>query len=164
MGTPLDRAPQADLGTDPIPKQRYTSHAFAKLERERLWSRVWLLAGFERDVPEAGDYFTFEIGCESILLVRQGDGSILARYNICLHRGNRLREPGIGRAESFTCGFHGWRYGIDGRLEAALDEETFPQGCPRESLDLRPLRCETWGGFVWINLDVDAERCWTTSV
>ena len=155
--TPLERAPEVELGTNLIPKQRYTSDAFAKLERERMWSRTWLLAGFERDLPEAGDYFTFEICGESILVVRQRDGHIIARYNVCLHRGNRLRQPGFGRAESFTCGFHGWRYRIDGSLEAALDEESFPQGCPRDALDLRPVRCETWGGFVWINLDLEAE-------
>jgi nitrite reductase/ring-hydroxylating ferredoxin subunit len=122
-----------------------------------LWTRTWLLAGFERDIPEAGDYLTYEIGTESLLVVRQHGGEIAAHYNVCMHRGNRLREPGIGRANSFTCLFHGWRYRIDGSLERAHDAETFPQGCPSDQLGLRPVHCESWGGFIWINLNPDAE-------
>jgi phenylpropionate dioxygenase-like ring-hydroxylating dioxygenase large terminal subunit len=78
-----------------------------------------------------------------------------------MHRGNRLREPGRGHAESFSCLFHGWRYGIDGKLLAVLDPQSFPQGC--KNLDLRPVRCETWGGFVFVNLIPTPSRCATTS-
>ena len=77
--TPLERAPRPELGTERIPKERYTSPEFAAREWERMWTRAWLLAGFESDIPEPGDYFTFEIGNESILVVRQGSGEIAAR-------------------------------------------------------------------------------------
>lgn len=154
-GTPMERAPDPKLGTAPIPKLRYTSSAYAALEWERMWTKVWLLAGRASDVPEPGDYFTFEIGPESILVIRQRDGSIAARYNVCMHRGNRLREPGRGHAELFSCLFHGWKYDIDGRLVEVLDPQSFPQGC--DGLDLREVRCDTWGGFVFVTLDPDAE-------
>src|SRR5690606_18797192 len=119
--------------------------------------RVWLLAGRESDIPEPGDYFTFEIGPESILVIRLPDGRIAARHNVCMHRGNRLREPGRGHAEEFACLFHGWRYAIDGTLIAALDPECFPQGVPVDRLSLRPVRCETWAGFVFVCLDPNVE-------
>jgi phenylpropionate dioxygenase-like ring-hydroxylating dioxygenase large terminal subunit len=90
-----------------------------------MWTRTWLIAGRASDAPNPGDYFTFEIGPESVLVIRQPDGSLAARYNVCMHRGNRLREPGRGHAESFSCLFHGWRYGIDGKLLAVLDPESF---------------------------------------
>lgn len=153
MPTPMQRAPVPALGSEPIPKQRYTSAAFARLECERMWTKVWLLAGRESDAPAAGDYFTFEIGSESILVVRQQDGTLAARYNVCKHRGNRLREPGRGHAREFQCLFHGWRYGLDGVLVEALDPECFPQGLPRDRLSLTPLRCESWAGFVFVSLD-----------
>ncbi len=154
LQTPMERAPDPQLGSAPIPKERYTSPAYAALEWERMWTKLWLMAGRASDIPEPGDYFTFEIGIESILVIRQRDGSIGARYNVCLHRGNRLREPGRGHAELFSCLFHGWEYDIDGRLLRALDPESFPQGC--EGLDLRPVRCDSWAGFVFVTLDPDA--------
>jgi phenylpropionate dioxygenase-like ring-hydroxylating dioxygenase large terminal subunit len=153
----MERAPVPDLGTEPIPKERYTSREFAELEWERMWTKVWLMAGRASDIPDPGDYFTFEIGRESILVIRQPDGGIAARYNVCMHRGNRLREPGRGHAELFSCLFHGWKYGIDGALVEALDPECFPQGLPTPDLDLKPVLCDTWGGFVFVNLDPDAE-------
>jgi phenylpropionate dioxygenase-like ring-hydroxylating dioxygenase large terminal subunit len=154
--TPLHRSPAPALGTAPIPKERYTTPEFARLERERLWPRVWLLAALARDLAAPGDWATFEIADESILLVRQPDGTIRGHHNVCMHRGNRLCEPGRGTARRFVCQYHGWRYGLDGALLQALDPHTFPQGCPPDALGLRPVRCETWAGFVFVALDAAA--------
>ncbi|MFT5443304.1 MAG: nitrite reductase/ring-hydroxylating ferredoxin subunit [Myxococcota bacterium] len=155
--TPMERSPVPDLGTAPIPKERYVSSQYKALEDERLWPKVWHLAGVASDLNEAGAYLTYEIGEESVLVVRQTTGDIAAFYNVCTHRGNRLVEPGAGRAAGFTCLFHAWRFDVDGTLAEAVDSETFAQGCPASELSLRPVRCEQWGGFAWINLDADAE-------
>jgi nitrite reductase/ring-hydroxylating ferredoxin subunit len=152
----MAKAPEPALAYVPIPKERYTSAEFARLEWERMWTKVWLLAGRESDAPAPGDYLTFEIGPESVLVVRQRDGSLAARYNVCMHRGNRLREPGRGHAGEFRCLFHGWQYDLDGTLLRALDPHCFPQGVPAERLSLRPVRCETWAGFVFVCLDPKA--------
>jgi nitrite reductase/ring-hydroxylating ferredoxin subunit len=148
-----DRPAPPALGTAPIPKDRYTSPDFARLERDRLWPRVWLLAALERDLATPGAYATFEIADDSILIVRQSDGMLRAHHNVCMHRGNQLCEPGRGTARRFVCRYHGWRYGLDGTLVQALDAHTFPQGCPAETLSLRPVRCDTWAGFVFVCLD-----------
>ena len=154
---PMEHSPVPDLGTDPIPKERYTSSAFAQREWEGVWTKLWLCAGRASDIPEAGDYFTFEIGSESILVIRQPDGAIAAHYNVCMHRGNRLREPGRGHVEKFSCLFHGWEYGTDGRLLRAQDPECFPQGLPADELSLKGVRCDSWAGFVFVCLDPQAE-------
>jgi phenylpropionate dioxygenase-like ring-hydroxylating dioxygenase large terminal subunit len=155
--TPLDRQPTPSFGSELISKQRYISAEFAARERDKMWNRVWLLAGLERDIPSPGDYFSFEIASESVLVIRQRDGGLAARYNVCMHRGNRLCEPGRGHVSRFTCGYHAWQYDLDGSLASVQDPDTFPQGCPKERLSLRPVRCDSWGSFVWINLDPDAE-------
>lgn len=157
MATPMERAPAPELDYEPVPKERYTSADFARREWEGMWTKVWLMAGRESDVPNPGDYFTFEIGPESILVIRQHDGSLLARHNLCMHRGNRLREPGRGHASRFSCLFHGWQYDIDGTLAEALDPHCFPQGLPKDQLALQPVRCDTWAGFVFVSLDPDVE-------
>ena len=155
--TPMDRPPKPELGSDPIPVERYTSAEFAEREWTDMWQHVWLIAGRESDIPKPGDYFTFELGRESVLVVRQKDGSLHACHNVCMHRGNRLADPGCGHANRFSCKFHGWTYGIDGDLARALDPESFPQGTPNDTLRLRPLRCGSWAGFVFVNLDDDCE-------
>ena len=68
-----------DLDYVPIPKERYTSTDWAALEWEHMWTKTWLCAGRVSDLSRAGDYFTFEIGPESILVIKQRDGSISAR-------------------------------------------------------------------------------------
>lgn len=156
MATPMERAPDPGLAWVPIPKERYTSADFARREWVGMWTRVWLLAGRESDARAPGDWFTFEIGHESVLIVRQPDGSLLARHNVCMHRGNRLRDPGRGRATRFACLYHGWRYGLDGTLEGVQDPECFPSGTPADRLSLRPVRCATWAGFVFVCFDLAA--------
>lgn len=154
--TPADKSPEPDLGSGTIPKERYTSPDFARLEWERMWTRVWLLAGPEVDVARPGDWFTFEIGPESILVARDRAGKLHAHYNVCLHRGNRLCEPGRGSSPTFGCRYHAWEWNLDGTLRCATDAESFTQGLPPD-LRLGRVRCDTWGGFVWVTLDPRAE-------
>ena len=150
---PLEKAPEPEYGKGPIPKSRYTSAEFMQREWDRMWTRTWLLAARESDLASPGDYTTFEIGPESILIVRQADGTLRAHYNVCLHRGNRLVPPGRGSSSVFRCRFHGWVYGRDGALKTVSDEHCFRDGVDRDAHALRPVLCDSWGGFVWINMD-----------
>ncbi|MFC3215939.1 aromatic ring-hydroxylating oxygenase subunit alpha [Novosphingobium panipatense] len=106
-----------------------------KLEWERVWTKVWLLGGRSDDIKEPGDYICTDIGKESVLIVRQADGSIRAFPNLCLHRGNRLRPEGLGNAEKFQCMYHHWTYGLDGRLDHIPDLCTFPRAGPGNGAD-----------------------------
>ena len=149
------KEPDPGLGHALIPKERYTSAAFAQLEWERMWTKVWLLGGHLSDLREAGDYISTEIGRESVLLVKQQDGAVRAFYNVCRHRGNRLRPSGVSSAESFKCQYHHWEYHLDGSFKRIPDLDTFPQGAP-ECRGLRELSCEVWNGFAWFSLDPEA--------
>ena len=93
--TPCGKEPDPELGHELIRKERYTSAEFMQLEWERIWKKVWLLGALESDLREPGDFVATEIGRESVLIVRQADGGVRAFYNVCLHRGNRLRPPGV---------------------------------------------------------------------
>jgi phenylpropionate dioxygenase-like ring-hydroxylating dioxygenase large terminal subunit len=154
--TPREKAPEPDLGTGTIPKTRYTSAEFARREWDRMWTRVWLLAGREADVARPGDWFTFEIGPESILVSRDRAGTIHAHYNVCLHRGNRLCEPGRGNASTFSCRYHAWEWNLEGTLRCAPDAADFGAELS-PGLRLGALRIDTWGGFVWVTMSPDVE-------
>jgi phenylpropionate dioxygenase-like ring-hydroxylating dioxygenase large terminal subunit len=150
--TPAGKEPDPDLGHELIRKERYTSAEFMQLEWERIWKRVWLLGAMESDLREPGDFVATEIGRESVLIVRQADGGVRAFYNVCLHRGNRLRPTGAGSADSFKCQYHHWEYALDGSFKRIPDLDTFPQGAP-PCRGLKELPCAAWGGFVWFSLD-----------
>jgi phenylpropionate dioxygenase-like ring-hydroxylating dioxygenase large terminal subunit len=152
--TPAGKAPDPELGTEVIDARRYTSHEFMALEWERVWTKVWLLGARLLDIPQAGDYVVTEIGRESILIVRQEGGAVRAFYNVCQHRGNRLRDCGLGttgEARSFTCAYHHWEYELDGSFRRIPDIDTFAQGRPKRGL--AEVKCDTWGGFVWYTLN-----------
>ncbi|QUT07369.1 aromatic ring-hydroxylating dioxygenase subunit alpha [Sphingobium phenoxybenzoativorans] len=153
-GTPTHKEEDPDLGYDVIPAERYYGEAFMKLEWDRIWSKVWLLGGRSDDIKEPGDYICTEIGKESVLIVRQLDGSVRAFPNVCLHRGNKLRPEGLGNAEHFQCMYHHWTYDLQGSITRIPDLDTFPQGCPPGAA-LPSYPCEEWGSFVWFSLNKD---------
>lgn len=154
--TPLEKFDEPDLGTELIPKERYLSEEYLALEFERMWSKTWLMAGPIADLAEVGDYFTFEIGRESIIVVRSAPDRIDAFHNACQHRGYRVCEAGIGHARTFVCPYHLWAYDLKGELRGVPDREDFPQGLP-SGARMPSVRCETWGAWVFVNLDPAAE-------
>ena len=77
-GTPLAKSPQMDLGTEIIPKDRYTSEEFMELEWEKIWTKTWLLGCREDQIPDPGDFICTNIGRESVLIVRQKNNEIKA--------------------------------------------------------------------------------------
>jgi phenylpropionate dioxygenase-like ring-hydroxylating dioxygenase large terminal subunit len=138
-----------------VSKERYISRAFAELEMERLWSRVWQVACRAEEIPEVGDYVEYLIGDQSILVVRSDPETVQAFYNTCLHRGTRLAD-GCGTFSDceIRCRYHAWRYHLDGRVKEIVDHEEF--GNVPDTLRLREVRAETWGGFVFVTMDPDA--------
>ncbi|HLY58983.1 MAG TPA: aromatic ring-hydroxylating dioxygenase subunit alpha [Stellaceae bacterium] len=139
-----------------LTRDRYSSPDFAAREFDRVFARTWLVVGRTGEIPESGDYFTHEIGRESVLVVRQDDGSIRAFHNVCQHRGNRLVHQTEGSQPSFTCDYHSWRWGIDGMLQWVQDEGDFSQGSPCGRLRLAELRCEVLKSFIFVNMDSHA--------
>ena len=147
------KQPDVDNGLAVPDPARYHSPEFMRREWERMWQRVWLLAGVVSDIPEEGDYFTFEIGHESILVVRQADGGIKAFYNVCPHRANRVALNEFGSVAHFTCAFHGWKFGCNGHLKSITDERTFAPGLVSHRPGLSEVRCDTHAGLIFVNLD-----------
>lgn len=147
------KQPPVDNGLDVPEPSRYFSPEFMRKEWERLWPRVWLLAGVTADIPEEGDYFTFDIGHESILVVRQADGGIKAFYNVCPHRANRIALNEFGSVAHFTCAFHGWQFECDGKLKCITDEETFAPQLVAHRPGMTEVRCDAHAGLIFVNMD-----------
>ncbi len=142
---------------DTITADRYTSKEWMEAEYEKLWPKIWHLGGVTAELQEAGDFIRHNFGRESIIMVKQKDGSVRAFYNTCPHRGNRLVLGDVGGADRITCGYHGWQFDPDGTLVHVQDADDFPGGNPCGKVKLAEVRCETWGPFVFWNMDMDAK-------
>lgn len=144
------KAPYIDNGTSRRDPSRYYSKDFMQREWEDMWARSWLIAGVSSDLRRPGAYFTFDIGGESILVVRTKEGAVNAFYNVCPHRGNRLVLNERGTLPAFSCSFHSWRFNHQGEALEITDRETFRpqtlQPCP----SLTALACEEHAGLVFI--------------
>ncbi len=144
------------LGDADIPFENYTSPDYAAAEYDHMWSKTWQWACHIDHIPESGDYYVYDVGPHSALIVRTPDGSIKAYYNACMHRGTQLRAPGTcGFANQLKCPFHGWTWSLDGELIDLPDRWDFPH-VGDDSHRLPQLRVDVFAGFVWVNFDPHA--------
>lgn len=142
---------------DRIPKERYFDPDFFQLEAEQLWPRVWQMACRLEEIPAPHDVVEYEILDQSVIVTRTEDMGVQAFENACRHRGVKLVDGRATCKRGFVCPFHGWRYGNDGTNVKVTQSKTFaPHNLEPDDIDLRPVRCEIWGGCAWINFDPDA--------
>lgn len=138
-----------------VPAERYYSPAFAALEAERMWPRVWQLACMVDHIAAPGDYFEYRCGPYAVLIVRDDDGEIRAFQNVCRHRGNSLCTGSGSGLHELKCGYHGWTWDLTGTLKRVPNRKGF--GALRMSdFPLIPARVESWAGLVFVNLDTGA--------
>jgi phenylpropionate dioxygenase-like ring-hydroxylating dioxygenase large terminal subunit len=148
------------LGTGLVSFEDSISPAFYAREREAVFKRAWLNVGRVEQLPRDGSFFTRDLtGLKtSIIVTRALDGRVRAFHNVCRHRGNRLLWEGTPRGEAcgnvrqLTCKYHGWRYGLDGACTYVHQEDEFFD-LRKAELGLAPIHCDTWAGFVFVNLD-----------
>jgi choline monooxygenase len=138
-----------------VPAERYYSPAFAQLEAERMWPKVWQVACTVDHVAEPGDYFEYRCGPYSVLIVRGDDGTLRAFQNVCRHRGNSLcAGSGAGLGE-LRCGYHGWTWDLCGVLKRVPNRKGFGT-LQMSEFPLFAARVEVWERLVFINLEVKA--------
>src|ERR1700758_2718492 len=138
-----------------VPAERYYSPAFAQLEVQRMWPRVWQLACTVDHVAEPGDYFEYRCGPYSVLIVRGDDGTLGAFQNVCRHRGNSLcAGSGTGLRE-LRCDYHGWTWDLRGVLKRVPNRKGFGT-LEMSQFPLFAARVDVWERLVFVNLDVNA--------
>lgn len=137
-----------------IPARWYLDAQFLDAERRKVFASTWQPVGQTRDVAEPGEYFACDIVGEPVVVVRGKDGVLRAFSNVCRHRASTV-ATGRGKAPSLRCPYHGWTYGLDGRLIGQPEFEGV-QDWDKSSVCLPQFRVETWGPFVFVNQDRNA--------
>ena len=146
-----------------LPVEAYISEDYARAERDKLWRKVWIQAGRVEDIPEPGNYITYDIVDDSVLIVRTEEGEIKAYHNVCTHRGRRLvdtpegKRNAWGKKMNFVCGFHAWTFNLEGSCTYIQNKDDWGGALTDERTRMGRVNVDTWGGFIWINLDPDCE-------
>jgi phenylpropionate dioxygenase-like ring-hydroxylating dioxygenase large terminal subunit len=123
----------------------------------------WQIVCHVNSIPKGGDYETLDVGPDSVLVLRDRDGSIRAFHNVCRHRGARLLDGAGNCPSTITCPYHGWSYRHDGGLIGVPVRDSFP-GLDRSAHGLRPVGVDIAFGFVFVCLAADARGGYPPSV
>ncbi len=136
-----------------LPRRYFTDPAVLAEEVERIFTRQWLCVDREERIARPGEYFLHEFAGDSVIILRDQQGTVRAFHNVCRHRGSRICEAHQGQfSETVQCPYHAWTYGLDGRLVGAPSTNDL-EGFRKQDWPLHPVAVATWEGFIFINLD-----------
>ena len=132
-----------------MPAQAYVSQSFLKAEKSNIFKHDWICVGREMDALASGDYFTFEISDNSIIIIRDKEKKLRAYANICRHRLSKLLKD-KGNVKQIVCPYHAWTYNLDGSLRGA---PFMGKDFDKSQNSLHQLQIEVWQGFIFVSLD-----------
>ncbi len=150
-----DFKPTVDLATaSTLPARWYLDPAFLDAEKRNLFWKTWQPVGRTENVQRPGDFFTCEVQGEPLVITRGTDNKLGAFFNVCRHRAGPVAS-GKGNRKSLQCSYHGWTYGLDGKLLNAPEFEGV-EDWEKEGVCLPQVHAEAWGPFVFVNLSDEA--------
>lgn len=141
-----------EFGGSLLDRRVYTDPVRFELERERVLNRTWLIAGRSESIPHSGDWISFESHGETVVVVRQPDGSVRSFHNVCPHRGPSFvtEWQGCGATE-FRCPYHGWTFDLTGKVKGVPERIDFDPEHLRGARSPE-VAVDEWGGWLWVNL------------
>ncbi len=145
-----------------LPAWAYNHPEMTRLETERILKPSWQVACHVNSIARPGDFLTFDMGGESIVVLRTSQGAIEAFHNVCRHRGARLLDGSGNCPGAITCPYHGWSYRLSGELIGMPVRESFP-GLDRTQFALKRVRMSVLFGFVFVCLSgepLPLEKIW----
>lgn len=163
----MDAEVLATYGTE-----AFLSREYLEAEKKLLWPKVWQMVERLEDFPDVGDWITYEVADESIIVVRVAEGDVpeafRAFHNVCPHRGRQLvsvpdKMPGKVHSvrgknrKNFICGFHGWTFNTEGENTYILDPQDWDNRLTPDMTCLSTVKLGIWGGYIYINMDPDCE-------
>ncbi len=127
----------------------YTDPVIFEQEWEKIWKRQWLFAGQLASIPNAGDYFLYNLQKDSVIIIRGKEGKVYAHHNTCRHRGSLICLEEKGNAPKLVCPYHQWVFEKDGRL---LKARLMPEDFDVDAHGLFPVNVEVVEGLIFICL------------
>jgi len=157
-----------------MPPQAYTSQDFFDWEVEQVFRREWYCLAHVSQIPNIGDFLNIDAFGDPLIVTRDKSGHVQVLSRVCPHRAMDIMppgfghdghgpaqakdgKPGCGHTRLFLCPYHSWTFELDGQLKACPEMQR-AEGFKRSDFALKPYRCEVWHGFIFVNLDGQAEK------
>ncbi|MEE8296105.1 MAG: aromatic ring-hydroxylating dioxygenase subunit alpha, partial [Sphingomonadales bacterium] len=137
-----------------LPAWIYSDPDFFELERSQIFMKTWQLVCHVSNIPNPGDYFTFDLLAELVFAIRGMDKEIRTFHNVCRHRATKLLKGEAGNCQRIKCPYHAWGYDLEGNLKNVPFERDFVD-FKKEDHGLHPVEMEIWQGFVFIRFGGD---------
>jgi Rieske 2Fe-2S family protein len=135
-----------------LPADFYSSELVYRAEIEKIWRRGWLFVGHTCEISNPGDYVTFSVDNDSLIVIRNDDGQIHALWNVCRHRGTRICSEPQGRAGRLVCPYHQWTYARDGSLVSCRGMQ---EDIDKTQLGLLRAHVREVAGLIYVSLSDD---------
>jgi anthranilate 1,2-dioxygenase (deaminating, decarboxylating) large subunit len=152
----LDIRPEENIYR--IAREAFTDEALFDLEMELIFEKTWIFACHESQLPKPNTFFSITVGKQPVLITRDENNELHALVNTCAHRGSMLTRLCKGSKRTFVCPFHGWSYKMNGELISVKAAEGYAKGFDKEKHNLSKALIENYKGFVFVNLDIEAEQ------
>jgi len=146
----IQQVPQTTARTQPF----YCDGELFALDMQKIANRQWLLIDHVSRIPEVGDYFLYEVGKESIIVIRDENRDVHALFNVCRHRGSLVCLEKEGQRKRLTCPYHAWSYGLDGALKSA---RYMPEDFSPQEHGLKKCHLRVHHGLIFLNLSEGEE-------
>src|SRR5207237_1831638 len=138
-------------GAKTLPQRYFVSPEIFAKEQRIIFSTQWVCVGHQSEITKPGDYLIAEVADESLMIVRDKEERVRSFYNVCRHRGTRLREDQNGHLSAIQCPYHAWTYALDGRLVGAPHMDDV-EGFDKADYSLHAINLASWEGFIFVNL------------
>jgi choline monooxygenase len=138
-----------------LPSDWYFTPGVYRAEHDAIFYRTWIYQGHRSDLANPGDYFVGQVADQGIFVIKDANGELRAFYNVCSHRAHPLLS-GAGNARLIVCPYHQWCYEASGKFRGARGRDALKEWIP-DNANLKEIRLEDFGGFLFVNLDPDAK-------
>src|SRR3990167_8529838 len=130
-----------------LPQPFYSDERLFEIDMQEIFHKEWLIAGMTCEIPAKGNYITFQLGNNPIVVIRGADGVVNAFHNVCRHRASRLCTGAKGKVAKLVCPYHQWTYELDGRLLYAGTE--MGDDFDMKKFGLKPVHVKVAGGYIF---------------
>jgi phenylpropionate dioxygenase-like ring-hydroxylating dioxygenase large terminal subunit len=134
-----------------LPRSFYHDSVLYEYELERIWRCGWVFAGYTCQIPQPGDFFTFSIDTDSIIVMRDDEGYVRAFHNVCTHRGTLLYQEETGSVRAIICPYHQWTFSRRGDLLSCYGMQ---DDIDKDKLGLQTVQVEICGGLIFVSFSM----------